>query len=53
LVISTDSVEQPYTAVYRDIDDGPYSTHVDMYYTIMPVLLQLSSWWWALKARNM
>jgi len=41
------------TGCYSHIDDSPYTMHVDKHYAIIPVLLQLTTWWWAFKAWNM
>jgi len=40
------------TAVHPHTDDSPYIIHVDVHYTRILVLLQLTSWCWAFKARN-
>jgi hypothetical protein len=41
------------TAVYPHTHDSPYNIYADIHCTIMAVILQLTSWRWAFKARNM
>jgi len=39
--------------VYPYIDVSPCTMYMETHYTIMPVSLQQTSWWWTYKSRNM
>jgi len=47
------AVQASPTSVHPHINDSPYTIHVAIYYTIMLVFLQQTSWWWTFKGRNM
>jgi len=41
------------TSCYSHIDDSSCTMHLDIHYAIIPVLLQLMTWWWVFKDWNM